>query len=1045
MKFGRALIRLVFVCGIVVAVAPGRANAADPPSGPSAVRDSLASLQPLLDERAFERAEIRARALLADLMRRRGTDSLDVARVLDFLFTVESRSGAHATEAVAMAERSVRIREVALGPDDLAVVASLERLGQGLYMLGDYPRAVTVLERSLAIREKALGPEDAMVGRSLTHLGNVFLAVSRIVEARVCYERALAIDEKTAGPEHPTTANTVMNLGIVEDVGGNWTRARLLYERALAIREKVLGPDDPSIARGLGNMGQMFMDAGDYESALPVLERALKILETKLGPTHPGTGWCLDNLANALVATQDYERARPLYERVLEIEKESVAAGNQPAVAQMVGNYANLLKLTGDYDGALERYRWILGVFEKVFGPEDPTVASALKSLADVECETGDYVQAKASCERVLSLQQKSARADQTDMAATHKTLAFAQANLGEAQGAFNAALRTEEIGRAHLSLTLRTMPERQALRYAAVRESGLELAVGLVADSPAILDGPARAFDALIRSRALVLDEMAARHRRVAAVGDSGSSRRFEVFVAARQRYANLWVRGARDASPEEHSAMLDSAHKESEQAERALAEKSAEFRREQDRASVDLSRVAEVLQPGDALVAYTRAVRVEPLRAAGVGSRKALAFSRAPAYVAFVLRGGETRPATVRLGSLGEVDSLVSKWSAEVQRGSLSKAGGIARRLEEDYRRVGQALRERIWDPLLGHLGNPRRVFIVPEGALNLVSFASLPDRNDRYLAELEPVLHYLSAERDLVTPGTPGTLGSGLLVLGGPDFDVSDATPLASAADAPMPDGSLAYRGARSGCSEFRSLRFEPLPGTAQEVEDLVALWSKNKSKSGPTIAKLTGRSATKTALRDNLKNRRIVHLATHGFFLNGSCPSALDARGIGGLSVATSTGPARKSFDNPLLHSGLALSGANQRSTAKSSDEDGILTAEEITTLDLSSVEWAVLSACKTGVGEVRAGEGVLGLRRALAVAGARTTILSLWDVEDEAARDWMNTLYSSRLERRMNTADAVQEANRQRIRARRARGLSTHPFYWGAFVAAGDWR
>jgi CHAT domain-containing protein len=104
-----------------------------------------------------------------------------------------------------------------------------------------------------------------------------------------------------------------------------------------------------------------------------------------------------------------------------------------------------------------------------------------------------------------------------------------------------------------------------------------------------------------------------------------------------------------------------------------------------------------------------------------------------------------------------------------------------------------------------------------------------------------------------------------------------------------------------------------------------------------------------------------------------------------------------------------------------------------------------VEGAVLSACDTGLGEVRAGEGVFGLRRAFQVTGVRTTIMSLWSVEDRTTRRWMRALYEGRLAKNLTTADAVREASLTVLRERRAAGQSTHPFFWAAFVAAGDWQ
>jgi CHAT domain-containing protein len=144
-------------------------------------------------------------------------------------------------------------------------------------------------------------------------------------------------------------------------------------------------------------------------------------------------------------------------------------------------------------------------------------------------------------------------------------------------------------------------------------------------------------------------------------------------------------------------------------------------------------------------------------------------------------------------------------------------------------------------------------------------------------------------------------------------------------------------------------------------------------------------------------------------------------------------------------NPFRLAGLALAGANRRAKAGPDEEDGILTAEEIASLDLAGLDWVVLSACDTGVGDVRSGDGVLGLRRAFEVAGASTLIMSLWAVEDQSAREWMRRLYEGRFRRNLETAEAVHAASLGVLKSLRAEGHSTHPFYWAGFVAAGGWR
>jgi CHAT domain-containing protein len=246
----------------------------------------------------------------------------------------------------------------------------------------------------------------------------------------------------------------------------------------------------------------------------------------------------------------------------------------------------------------------------------------------------------------------------------------------------------------------------------------------------------------------------------------------------------------------------------------------------------------------------------------------------------------------------------------------------------------------------------------------------------------------------------------------------------------------------RGDAQACGSLQAASFQPLSGTLQEVRDLSGFWQANPATESEPVRVLVGRDASEAGFKREGPGSRVLHLATHGFFLSGSCSNGpRGTRAVGGLSKRRDTPP----LDNPLLLSGLALAGANRRAAAGPEEDDGILTAEEVASLNLGGVEWAVLSACDTGVGEIKAGEGVFGLRRAFQVAGARTVIMSLWSVEDEATREWMRALYINRLERKLSTADAVHQASVTVLRARRAAKQSTHPFFWAGFVAAGDWR
>jgi CHAT domain-containing protein len=182
--------------------------------------------------------------------------------------------------------------------------------------------------------------------------------------------------------------------------------------------------------------------------------------------------------------------------------------------------------------------------------------------------------------------------------------------------------------------------------------------------------------------------------------------------------------------------------------------------------------------------------------------------------------------------------------------------------------------------------------------------------------------------------------------------------------------------------------------------------------------PESTLLTGRRATKGSL-ERLNGPSILHIASHGFFLTD------EGRGV----------PASAVSENPLLRSGVALAGANMPGARG----DGILTALEAAGLDLWGTNLVTLSACDTGVGEIRNGEGVYGLRRAFMLAGAETLVMSLWPVDDAVARDTMVGYYA-RLRAGIGRGDALRQA---KLAIAKRPGMR-HPYYWAGFIQSGDW-
>ena len=863
--------------------------------------------------------------------------------------------------------KAIQIAEQTLRPNHPASIAPRRWLAAVTFAKGDLVATRTLLESSLPLAETTVAPCHQEFTAGLDDYANLLAGEGRYADAQDFYARSLTIRRKCLGPNHSLTATIIHNQAELARQMGDLVTAERLHQQATAIWARGLGPNHPYVARGLDALAEVAQAAGNLPKARALYERALAIRRKTGGPYHPDVAWTLTNLAGVLLSS-------------------------------------------GDRAAALLRVNEAIGIYQRGGAAQEPDHFARLVMLrGTVQLRSGDYAAAAASYDRALKLRADIFGTDHPLWAEAEIGTATARFALGSPEAALVSALEAERIGRDHLRFTDRYLPERQAMAYGAARPRGLDLALSIAA-----VDGSAKraqVLDAVIRSRAVLLDELAARAQSATTNADPQLASLNRSLIAARQRFATLMLRSLQgeEVVP---SRLLDEARQQKEDAERALAERSAAAREEAARAQSGLDDVRRSLPASSALVSFVRYERTSIVTQA---SRRVVATT--PSYIALVARADKADVQVVPLGSASSIERLIDVWRSQVA-GSTIAEGIAPREAERTYRAAAAALRVRVWDPLAEAISGVSRVFIVPDGPVNLVSFAALPMGN-RYLLEAGPAIHYLSTERDLVR--TNPVSGHGLLALGGPAFDVR------------VSNGPAAIRRS-GGCATIGALRFEDLPGSRAEIQDIAKIWGNQND-----VLMLSGRAATKTALTDSIVGRKVVHLATHGFFLGSGCePTMPRTRGVGGVVTAKAV-----PTDNPLLLAGLALAGVNMLS--RTNQANGILNAEEIAGLNLQGTEWAVLSACDTGLGQITVGEGVFGLRRALQIAGVRTIIMSLWSVEDRSTRDWMKALYEARLTKQLDTPDSVRAASLQVLDDRRKRGMSTHPFYWAAFVAAGDWR
>ena len=429
---------------------------------------------------------------------------------------------------------------------------------------------------------------------------------------------------------------------------GDWAEAERLYRTSVDMWSKTLGADHAFVARGLDGLADVAASQGRFDAARRLDQQVLAMRRRTLGPAHPQVAWTLASLA--AVSSKAGEPAI-----ALRFADEAVAVFAKSGAGDEPDRYPQALELKGLLQASMGRVHDGRANLEKalsersrIFGRTHPLVASTQVSIAEV------------------------------DFAAGSKDAALA------------AALDAEREGRAHLLFTARYLPERVALAYAARRPRGLDLALSAALSAP---DRRADVLDALIRSRGLVLDELAARAHTLRTAGPqmSAAAQRAQ---QARQRFANLLVRSLDEPVAR---SLMDQARQEKEDAERALAEESASERAEIARAAAGLDEVRRALPAGSVLVSFVQFNRSTRRLAIGMAS------SKTPSIAAFVLRGGQQSVALVPLGTVANIEQRVSAFRLEAS-GTRLLSGRDPETAMLEYRRAGDA-------PPADDLGSDRR----------------------------------------------------------------------------------------------------------------------------------------------------------------------------------------------------------------------------------------------------------------------------------------------------------------------------------------------
>ncbi|MGI2905139.1 tetratricopeptide repeat protein [Tolypothrix sp. VBCCA 56010] len=884
---------------------------------------------------------------------------------------------------------------------ELEEAKRLNQQVEQLYKEGKYTQAIPLAERALEITEKVLGKEHPDVAESLNNLAVLYQEQGSYQKAEPLFVRSLAIYEKIFGKEHRLVATSLNNLAELYREQGSYQKAEPLYLRSLAIYEKILGKEHPLVATSLNNLALLYQAQGSYEKAEPLYLRSLAIVEKVLGKEHPLVATSLNNLAILYQAQGSYEKAEPLYLRTLAI-REKVLGKEHPSVANSLNNLAELYREQGNYQKAEPLYLRSLEITEKVLGKEHPDVATSLNNLAILYQAQGSYQKAEPLLVRSLAIREKALGKEHPSVANSLNNLAilyYAQNDITRATDFFRRGLAVEE---RNLDLIFAVGSEQRKQDYTrtftGTTDAIISLSLQQAANNPTV----ARlALTTVLRRKGLVLDAVADNIQtlRSQLANQPETKKLFDEWLNVNQQLSTLVYKGQGKQSPTEYKAQFQQLETQKERLEEAISSKSAEFRTATQ--PVELAAIQTTIPKDAALVEI---VRYQPFNPK---AKLAERYGK-PRYAAAVLRSsGE--PKWVDLGDAATIDNSIAslrKVLAKNPNKGVNVAPTIVNKPTESPEQLARKLDRQVMAPIRPLLGDARHLLLSPDGQLTLIPFEALKDEQNKYL--IQPyAFSYLTSGRDLLRFQLPANSRSTPVVFANIDYDQQE---IATAS---------AVRGSENRRSaDLASLQFPSLDNTLEEANKIKGIF--------PNTKIISGKQATEAVIKQ-LPAPSILHLATHGFFVPDQ-EDNMETRLIASLRL-----------ENPLLRSGLALAGINNRTKALSNNNDGVLTALEVAGLNLRGTQLVVLSACETGLGDVKVGDGLYGLRRALVIAGSQSQVLSLWIVDDAGTKDLMVKYYQN-LKAGKGRHEALREAQMQLLKTP---GYE-HPYYWASFVPSGDW-
>lgn len=893
---------------------------------------------------------------------------------------------------------ALSLEEKRSGKKSLDYVRALDYLGYGYWRLGRYEASEKAYLEGLEIGEEVIGKEHDRYLSTLNHLATLYRQIGRYDVAKERCLEALDIQEKVFGKESKEYASTLTILAAIYQNLGNLERFEQLNLEALAIKEKVLGKEHPGYALVLNNLSIAYSNLGNYKVAEDLLLEAKTIRKKTLGVEHVDYAETLGYLANLYSDLEQFEQSEPYYLEARGILEKTQGKMNSD-YALVTNNMANLYVKMGKLIEAEALYLEAKVIRAEILGKEHRFYASTINNLANLYLELNEIEKAEPLVLEAKSIYQKILGAD-------HYLYVYILNNLTNLYWKKNhyqeASLHLQEacaIQKSQLLKGTRHLSEQELGDYKQEFLGNIYKSFSLAS----LNTGPKGASDSYnlaLFYKGFLLTE--SRKIRRLVEKDEATIEKFDTLKSYHSRLANEYAKRLPSRNVESVAAL----EMQAKNLEKDLAQTVAGF--DEAMRQVNWQEVRAKLNSGETAMEFVRYELLNPKPTDTV------------LYAAIVLRPENPKPLFVPLTSEKQLD-LALKKSVEKPTDYINQLYTFPSSPDQ------QSLYQVLWQPLEKALEGTHTIYFSPTGLLYRLNLSAIPAEDHKTLGGRYQLIR-LGSTRQLTEIREKNDQNKNAMLFGGIQYEVDsvalNTTAIASRGsnkrEEPIPfiavDATL-----RGGDWDY-------LQWTEVEIDAIDIILQDAGIK--PTVKQ--GYAATEEAFKSisiNGPSPHILHLATHGFFFPDP-----------GEKIGEEAHQEDSSFEvseHPMIRSGLILAGANHAwktgKTIRPNLEDGVLTAYEISQMDLSNTDLVVLSACETGLGDIQGNEGVYGLQRAFKIAGAKYLIMSLWQIPDFQTQELMTTFYLNWLDAKMSIPAAFYAAQTS------IREKYPEPFSWAGFV------